>query len=626
MKYYLVILLVLVGALKLFFSFSEEVTKDLVWYNNSDQNIWCIYTTLDFNDGKPSNFITHPGVGVNFTYGLGYKLLKFIGSIKTDKTSDFKNLEDPISYIPIVYKHGILLSKVLVLLCSILIGLIVYIITSNYYISFYGLISTYLSGGFLYHSVMLRTELSAIFYLLLGMCFFMLTYKEKSKNYSFLLLFISGFFLGISYFTKTQVSFLIIILFLFILRHNFIQNRIYLFNKKLTVVCFLLQLILTLSLVCFFKFYAIPSYWLFIIVFLVLANLISQLNTFYLTKQNWFLSSATLVSVIGLGFSFSFLYIFIRALHGNDILGINILEYTSLWGTSNTGMIDESFGRIIIRFFFCIKQYFLESSFVICGILAVYQLTKREKKYTILFGVMLIVCLCLINSLRVAYKINATRTVFQYLIFSDVPVIILLSATYSYVLSVVKEHKIIHLLFWILLIIGGLKNYYKMPKDIAWGFTSYPYLIYSEIWYPTELRPELMSILENYYRGHYNAYDRGVLGNEISRKLGNTPRTNGPGKVYMPWVNTTHEISIKHYLMKIDELDFRDRLIGNKVRDIEDGLFKYKLSLFRKGDDYQNIVEQIKEKRIQTYKTKLPLEYSTILIDLLDEKELTVPF
>jgi len=63
-----------------------------------------------------------------------------------------------------------------------------------------------------------------------------------------------------------------------------------------------------------------------------------------------------------------------------------------------------------------------------------------------------------------------------------------------------------------------------------------------------------------------------------------------------------------------------------EIKSLEDELFRYKISLFKKGYSYKELMDQLIAKRKQIYKEHLAPTYYNQLVKVWKNNELTVPF
>jgi len=224
------ILFVLVACVAIwkFIAFSQDVKKDLIWYSNSDQSGWVLFSSLDFNEGRSAKYISHPGVSTAYVYGLGLKVMKTLGLVELGQSSDIEKHDDPMQFFPQLYERGSQISMVLILLCALFMGMVVYQLCGKQWeLGAFGFIMTLFSCGFLFHSVMLRNELTSVFYFILSLFLFQYTYfkKEISAWRDYTLMVSAGLMFGLAYFAKSQVVVTTVMFFLFLLYYHLTNEK-----------------------------------------------------------------------------------------------------------------------------------------------------------------------------------------------------------------------------------------------------------------------------------------------------------------------------------------------------------------------------------------------------------------
>lgn len=617
------IMLLLLGSTIFFVSFSSKVKKDFLWFNISDQNTYLINAALNFNEGYPAGIsTTHPGIGSSFTYGFGFRLLKFIGYSDIDKGSDLITSNDPISQLPEVYKLGGDISILIVILCAFLMSILIYILfEQSLLFSTYTFIATLFSGGFLFHSTMLRNELTTTYYFLIASVFFCFAiFRDKyTRNINHTpLLIIAGFFFAISYFTKSQIllSILPMILFAFLL--HFKKPIVYSPNRTTSLIL----LGLTIFLTTYFFFTTsirLAVFWLITFSFFLLT---SSIGVFTNKINSKIIEYCGILSSMSVGFLIGMVFIFQRGLHGDSALINSTLRYTNMLRSDGAKYINLEYGGIFERFTYFLQQYFLETVLLFGLFFLVFFFKQKKQIWPYLVAIILIVGLCFIHSLRVMLAINIGRAVYKYMIFIDVFVVLLIVSFYRNCLRIVQSivlRKALHGLFWLILILTALKNYHKVEKDVLWNFTTYAWGVYKEGKGNSEEKT-IEKILQNNYKGYKNGHDRVFIGDEIRR-----------GQQEMPipqWqFDRTHKKSLQRFMIKLEEIKTLSPAVKKAIKDLEEEVFKTKVQLFKQGFSYQNIVSRITFKRKLAYKNIFSnKDHYQSFLELLDNGDLTVPF
>lgn len=610
---------VFVISIFLFFNFSYTVKKDLIWYNNSDQNGWVIYSSLEFNDGNSSLYISHPGVTTSFLYGFGFRLFKNIGSNSICKTSDFEGKEDPIHLLPALYEKGGYISVFLILSCALIIAYILNLITKNIIIGLYGAIFTLFSGGFLFQSVVVRNELSASFYSILSLLFFSLVfYREKrlSSITRLLLLICSGFFFGFAYFAKAQIILPTVFFFLFCFFLHYQQGIYYETSNRLKGIILLFNCIISAFFLFNFSI-EIPFFWKTIIGVVLILNGISFGGSFY---KNHFFSFVNIISQYSLGFLLSIIYVLKRGLKGIDKNMQQVLDFTSLYkpnkSSAQLNTIDPESLRITHRFYYYLDHYFLENFLLLASVSVIYFLVKKYKEAkSILIAIILVVALCYLNAMRANMGLNIDRATFKYMIFIDLYALGILVSCYYLFLKDIKRKAIVHICFWAILLVTGFNNYHKAKDKIFWDWTTFPDIVYPERWLFPGSHPELKKIFNNYYKGHYNGHDRVIFGDEISR--------DRDIKLHL---NRSHKYSMEPFMGRLLNAIPAIKKSEEEVKTIEKRIFKLKIRLFEEGKSYKEISDQVIKKRKFLYQKTLDRPSYTRFQELLDAGRLTVPF
>ena len=613
------------ASLFFFYSFNKKVKKDLVWFNNSDQNAWVIYSSFDFNDGEPSKYISHPGVGTSFLVGGGYKLLSSLGLVGFAKTSDLKSAADPIVHLPDIYKKAGYLSVLFVALCALLIGGIVYVITNRQFI--YGAYSSILalfSGGFLFHSVMLRNELSAIFYFLISLFLFTLVFYRQTKNhfYDWLLLIIAGFFFGLSYFSKSQIVLATVLFFVFAFYAHW-TSKIFYHPNQWTPALVLLGHLLLGGYLWNSLDRDLPFFWMGIVGLFITFSIVSIIGKAY--KENQITSFASLLSEYGLGFIAGIIYTLERGLKGELKASKRVLDFTSLYNPDATSIqaktIDGDFTSILERFYYFLQHYFLESILLVVLVFSLYLLFKRDKNgIAYLLAILLIVAACFLNSMRANLSVNIARAVFKYMIFMDIAAVLLCTYCYFDIVARSQKKNLIHILFWIMLVGVGAINYHKVKSEVNWTWTTFADMVYPERWlYPGD-PPVLRKVFREKYKGFVNGHDRVVFGDELER----TGTITVPGGENH--LKRIHKLSMEPYWNRMRiMLDLGEKDKEN-IDNTEKRILQFKIRSFKEGDDYKTIVEKTTKKRKFLYSKILDRPVYLKFIKIIEENRLTVPF
>ena len=612
-------------ALYLFTSFSKVVKQDLVWFNNSDQNAWVIYSSFDFNDGEPSKYISHPGVGTSFLVGGGYKLLYSLGLVDFAKTSDFKSTVDPIMHLPDIYKKAGYLSILFVVLCALLIGGVVYVITNRQFI--YGIYSSVLalfSGGFLFHSIMLRNELSAIFYFLISLFFFTLVFYRKTKNqfYDCILLIIAGFFFGISYFSKSQIVLAAVLFFVFAFYTHW-KNKIFYHSIQRMPVFVLLGHLLLGGYLWNSLERNLPFFWMGIVGLFITFSVLSIVGKTY--KKNQITSFASLLSEYGLGFIAGVIYVLERGLKGELKTSKRVLDFTSLYNPDATSIqaktVDTNFDSILERFYYFLQHYFSQSILIVVLIFSLYLLFRKDKKgIGYLLAILLIIVACFLNSMRANLSMNIGRAVFKYIIFMDVAAVLLVTYCYFDIVNRSQKKTLIHISFWIMLLVGGLHNFNKVKKEVNWTWTTFADMVYPERWLYPGKPPIFREVFRGKYKGFINGHDRVIFGDEMERT----------GVITIPGgenhLKRIHKLSMEPYWNRMKMLLNLGENDKKNIDDAEQRILQFKIRSYKEGDDYQTIVEKTTKKRKFLYSKVLDRPVYLKFIKIVEENRLTVPF
>jgi len=621
------ILFVLVACVAVwkFMAFSPEIKKDQVWYSNSDQNGWVLFSTLDFNDGRGAKYISHPGISTSYVYGLGLKVMKRLGLVELAESSDLENLDDPIAYFPQLYNRGAQLSAMLILLCAGLMGAILLLLTArDWEYAIFGFIMTLFSCGFLFHSVMLRNELTSVFYFIVALMVFMMAYVSKRKRsiYSTASFLISGLLFGLAYFAKSQVVVTTIFFFLFLFYFHFTYNRRHDFklSENIVLICGhgFSYLYLTYGLGL-----AVPLFWKLVYALAIGLSLISLLNIKFSKSQ--FLNYIHILNRFSLGFTLSIAYTMVRGLQGEKRAAEKVLTYTSFWNPDAKSIqaqtIDKDFSSILARFGYFLQCYFLESFLLLILMGSIYLVWKKQvrwRKY--ILALILIVVACYLNSMRSNLTVNMGRAVFKYIIYIDVAVIMLVACSYRDLMKTVARKQLFRCVTWGLLIGFCVNNYYKVKNDTDWNWTTYSDIVFPERWLFPGSAPYARKVLKQKYSGFINGHDRVVFGDEMPRV----------GELQLPGgarhLARVQKLSAEPYMNRLQKLfGFNDEVI-EKVVSTEARLLNFKIGAFESGDDYQTIVDKTSEKRKYLYRLILSPEDYRKYLKLIETGKLSVPF
>ena len=628
------IILTIVGLLVvwIYVSFNSYVLEDLVWFNNSDQNSWVIYSSLDFNDGEQSKYISHPGVSSSFVYGLGFRVMEALGIGVISKSSQLQGHKDPLALLPNLYKTGSTISMVLILICALLMGCVVFLICGELIYAAYAILLTLASCGFLFHSVMLRNELTSIFYFIFALFVFLLGYKQHNgtnldtdyTNLKVTALYLTGGFLfGLSYFAKSQIVLTAVLFFVFLIFHHVrfgyksnVSVRIY------TVV--LLGHLLSLTYLKIGFDIDIPIFWLLIYGFFSLLGLVS-LATHRLV-ENSLVSFISIVNRFSLGFTAAIPYILVRGLKGETRAEAKVLMYTSFWNPGKTSIqaqtLDTDMSSILARFFYFLQSYFVESLLLVTLIYTLYLFIKGKKKWSSYgLAIGLIILGCYLNSMRSNLTANLGRSIFKYIIYIDVAAIILVVCTYVDSVKIGSINKVhVHLFFWTLLLGISFNNSRKVASITNWDWTTYADLVYPERWLLPGSPPKARRILKDKYKGFANGHDRIIFGNEMPRH----------GIIEVPGgerhLQRVQRLSVEPYLNRMGKLFGLDSIGFQEVKKLEARLLNIKIKAFIEGDDYHAILEKATKKRKFLYKKFLDQPSYIRYVRMLEEGKLSVPF
>lgn len=613
-------------AVLLFSGISQNIKKDLVWFNNSDQNAWVIYSALDFNDGQPSKYISHPGVATSFIYGPGFRLLNTLGKSEISKSSDFKDYNDPVSLLPDVYKKGGYLSVVIVFFCSIFIGLVAYFITGNQVVfGAYAAIMTLFSGGFLFQSVMLRNELTTSFYFsfsLLLFCAVFYRQKQVMKFYTPALLTLAGFFFGLSYFSKSQVVLSTVLFFIFAFYIHW-QNKLFYHSKISTSIAILLGHILIATYLWQYFSGDFPLFWMLILLLFIVLSLVSISSHFF--SSNQILSFSNIISQYGLGFVLAIPFILNVGLKGELKGSRKVLEFTSLYTPNKVSIqsqtIDKDFDSILGRFLYFLQHYLVESTLLVVFLFAIYLLFRKERSgLTYLLSIALVVLACYLNSMRANLALNMGRSVFKYMIFIDIGVILVSTFCYYDILKRFGNKILVHAIFWLLLVGMSFHTSQKMKKDVNWGWTTFADLVYPERWLLPGNPPVLRKLFREKYKGFNSGHDRVVFGDEMERT----------GKILIPGgenhLKRVHKLSMEPYWNRLKILIPSVVEKEKDITDIEQRILQYKFKLFKQGDDYHTILDKTIQKRKQLYRKVIDKPAYLKYMRLIEKERITVPF
>lgn len=616
----------------LFVTFNSNVTEDLIWFNNSDQNGWVIYSSLDFNDGLPSKYISHPGVASSFVYGAGFRILKLLGVSDVSKTSDLADVKDPIAHLPKIYRVGSLISIVLILLCALLMSSIVFVCSSgNYLYSLYGGLLTLVSSGFLFHSVMLRNELTSVYYFLVAFFLFIIPYKrivtffenKKYLNSNSILFVSSGFFFGLSYFSKSQIIITAVFFFIYLFyRHACIRP-----DLKIGYIDSILVLIghvVSFLLLLFAFEIEVPVFWKLVYIFCVVLTCFSVIPG--RIGQSFISSFMKIISRFSLGFTLSFPYLFLRGLKSDTKSIERILTYTSFWNPGESSIqaqtIDKDITSIMTRFLYFLQSYFVESLLLLVLIFSIVLLFKRDKRWKqYLIGVILIILVCYLNSIRRNVLANVGRSVFKYIVYVDIAAVLLVVSSYVEMIKVWTSKKnAIHFVFWTFLFLFGLNNMRKVQNDTKWDWTTYSDIVFLERWLMPGAPPSMRKLQKEKYKGFYNGHDRVIFGDELARN----------GKIEIPGgeghLKRVQRLSQEPYFNRMKTLFKLEETSIVELKTMESRLLQVKINAFLNGDNYQSIVNKAIEKRKFLYKKVLEAEAYEKYIQIVSDGRLSVPF
>lgn len=620
-----------------FTSFNSYITEDLIWFNNSDQNGWIIFSSLDFNDGKQSQYISHPGVVSSFTYGWGYKFMELIGQVDVSKSSDFIDIADPISKLPQLYTAGSKISIILIILCSLIMGAIIYLGTFGKFLySVYGAALTLMSTGFLFHSIMLRNELTSVYYLMLAILLFVIPYRKftsgtlKNTVYSghdsildSMCYLVSGFCFGMAYFSKSQVVLTAILFFAYLLFSQFSSRSHSLISKNKAFV-FVLGHIISFVILFFGFNITLPIFWKLIYGLFLLISLLVLL--FHKSIENPLVSFFSIITRFSLGFTAVIPYVLVRGLKGDARAQEKVLNITSFWDPNATSIqaqaLDKEFSSISARFLYFMQSYFVESILIISVFLTIYLFTKKDEKWkSYAVGLVLIMAACYINSMRSNLTMNLGRSVFKYIIYVDVAVIMLIVMTYVDAVKLWKgRRRTIHAIFWALLILSSANNLRKVKNHTNWDWTTYADIVYPERWLFPGTPPSIRKIMKEKYQGFVNGHDRVIFGDEL-------PRT---GSIEIPGgekhLKRVQKLSTEPYLNRMERLFELDSDGVAAIKDMESRILAYKLKIFLDGDDYMTIVRKATEKRKFLYSKTLDAKKYAKYLSMVEQGRLTVPF
>lgn len=622
------ILFVLVACVAIwkFVTFSQIVKEDLIWYSNSDQTGWVLFSSLEFNDDKPCKYISHPGVSTSYVYGLGLKVMKTLGLVEISKSSDLESDDDPMRFFPQLYERGAHVSIIVILLCAMFMGLIIYQLTEKRWeLGAFAFVMTLFSCGFLFHSVMLRNELTSVYYFILSLFIFQYAYfrsgldswKETCALAS------AGLMLGLAYFAKSQVIVTTVMFFLFLLYYHFSRSHR---ERAFSLVDNLLLTIghiVSFALVAFWLGVELPIFWKLVYGLSLGFSLLSFLNL-KLTDSK-IIDFVQVLNRFSLGFTLSIAYTIVRGLKGETRGAGKILTYTSFWNPGEKSIqaqtLDKDMSSILARFGYFLQAYMIESMLLVSIISAIYFFVKKQSKWKYyLFTLLLIVVSCYMNSMRSNLTANLGRSVFKYIIYIDIAVIIMVALSYRDLLLTYAKKNFVHAIFWIFLLGFGFNNCRKVQKDTDWNWTTYSDIVFPERWLFPGAPPYARKVLKEKYKGYINGHDRVIFGDEMVRN----------GKLNIPGgerhLARVQKLSAEPYLNRIEKLLALDKGDIEQVVNTEKRLLNVKINAFIAGDDYKTIVEKATDKRKFLYKKVLDLEQYNKYIKLVESGRLSVPF
>jgi len=276
---------------------------------------------------------------------------------------------------------------------------------------------------------------------------------------------------------------------------------------------------------------------------------------------------------------------------------------------------------ILARFGYFLQSYFIESLLLLGVLSAIYVFIKKQSKWKYyLLALVLIIAACYMNSLRSNLVANLGRSVFKYIIYIDVAVILLVAMSYRDLLLTYSKKNIVHATFWIFLIGFSVNNYMKVKNDTDWNWTTYSDIVFPERWLFPGSPPYARKVLKEKYKGYYNGHDRVVFGDELARE----------GELKIPGgarhLARVQKLSAEPYLNRIEKLLSLTKEDIQSVKDTEARLLNVKINAFKEGDDYRTIVNKAIDKRKFLYKKILDAEQYNSYIKLVESGRLSVPF
>ena len=622
------ILFVLVAfvAIWKFVAFSKDVKEDLIWYSNSDQTGWVLFSTLDLNDDRPSKYISHPGVSTSYVYGLGLRIMKTFGLLEVSKSSELESYDDPMQFFPQLYERGAQVSMAVILMCAIFMGLISYQLSgSSLELSIFAFIMTLFSCGFLFHSVMLRNELTSVYYFILSLFVFQYAYFKKDikpwKEETALIT--SGLFLGLAYFAKSQVIVTTVMFFQFLLFYHFsksYRNRNYSLLQSMLLI---IGHLISFAIVSFILGVELPIFWKLVYSLAFGFVLISLLDL--KVSKNKILDFIQVLNRFSLGFTLSVSYTIVRGLKGEVRGAEKILSFTSFWNPGEKSVqaqtLDKVFSSIMTRFLYFLQAYFFESLLILSLLSAIYFIAKKQtrwKYYSV--ALLLIIVSCYLSSMRSNLTVNLGRSVFKYIIYIDIAAILLVVLSYRDLLMTYQKKNIVHGVYWLLLLAFCVNNYMKVKTDTDWNWTTYSDIVFPERWLFPGSPPYARKVLKEKYKGYINGHDRVIFGDEMERN----GELNIPGKERH--LARVQKLSAEPYLNRIEKLLDLDKAEIDEVVNMEKRLLNVKINAFKEGDDYKTIVHKATEKRKFLYRKILNTDKYNTYINLVESGRLSVPF
>lgn len=220
MRKYITIILLFIVFVGVTISYVNKVNKlneNNPWYKFEDQDMQQLSSAFIINAREKPHINWHPGVGTKIIYGFYFQVLKVFNITPVANYKDFDKSEDPAILWPKIIGHARILSIILTIIYSFIIGLIAWKLTDYIIMLPVGFLMATTSYGIMIHSLMVRTELIASIFGTSSFLFIILSLKtDKLWKYT-LYSILSGVCFPLAIYTKVHAyPFIVIVVFWFL--------------------------------------------------------------------------------------------------------------------------------------------------------------------------------------------------------------------------------------------------------------------------------------------------------------------------------------------------------------------------------------------------------------------------